>query len=165
MTSHSLITKAQAQYLKQCKNDLKPGDFVILLDFAQRYTFLIQDEVQSYHWNQQSCTLHPVVIYYLKDETMSEECHCIISDDLIHDTSFVHQTISMTISFIKEQLKLEMKTAHYFSDGCAGQYKNCKYFLNICLRHIDFGANCTWSFFATSHVKSPWMALGAHLKD
>ena len=39
LTSHSFIAKAQAQYLKQCKNELKAGDFVILLDFAENYNY------------------------------------------------------------------------------------------------------------------------------
>ena len=53
---------------------------------------------------------------------------------------------------------------HYFSDGCAGQYKNCKNFLNLCLHNSDFGVKCEWNFFATSHGKSPCDGIGGTVK-
>ena len=53
---------------------------------------------------------------------------------------------------------------HYFSDGCAGQYKNCKNFINLCLHEKDFGIECSRSFFATSHGKSPCDGVGGTLK-
>ena len=34
---------------------------------------------------------------------------------------------------------------HYFSEGCAGQYINCKNFLNLCLHVNDFGVKCEWT--------------------
>ena len=40
-----------------------------------------------------------------------------------------------------------------FSDGCAGQYKNCKNFINLCYHLEDFGVPAKWHFFATSHGK------------
>ena len=39
---------------------------------------------------------------------------------------------------------------HYFSDGSAGQYKNCKNFMSFCLHNSDFGVKCEWKVFATS---------------
>ena len=52
----------------------------------------------------------------------------------------------------------------YFSDGCAGQYKNFKNFLNLCFHKDDFGLTTTWSFFATSHGKSPCDGIGGTVK-
>ena len=37
----------------------------------------------------------------------------------------------------------------YFSDGCAGQYKNFKKFLNLCHHKNDFGLDANWSFVVT----------------
>ena len=48
----------------------------------------------------------------------------------------------------------------YFSDGCAGQYKNWKIFLNLCLPENYFGIPADWHFFATSHGKSPLDGIG-----
>ena len=54
---------------------------------------------------------------------------------------------------------------HYFSDGCAGQYKNYKNFINFCLHEKAFNVKCDWSFFATSHGKSLCDGLGGTLKQ
>ncbi len=34
------------------------------VDFSENYTFIIQDAVQGYHWNNDQVTVHPFVIYY-----------------------------------------------------------------------------------------------------
>ena len=64
LTKHSYLAKCQAQYL----NDKKEA--LVLGDFAEDYQFLIKDEIQSYHWSKEYCTLHPVVVYF-KDDTGS----------------------------------------------------------------------------------------------
>ena len=62
LTTHSFIAKSQAQYLKKRKEDLNESECIILLDFAENYHYVVQDEIQGYHWNKDQCTLHPVVI-------------------------------------------------------------------------------------------------------
>ena len=52
----------------------------------------------------------------------------------------------------------------YFSDGCGGQYKNYKNFINLCLHKEDFGIEAEWVFFATSHGKSPCDGVGGSVK-
>ena len=52
----------------------------------------------------------------------------------------------------------------YFSDGCAGQYKNCKNFINLCYHLEDFGVPAEWHFFATSHGKGPCDGVGGTVK-
>ncbi len=52
----------------------------------------------------------------------------------------------------------------YFSNGCGGQYKNYKNFINLCLHKQDFGMDVEWVFFATSHRKSPCDGIGGSVK-
>ena len=51
-----------------------------------------------------------------------------------------------------------------FNDGCAGQCKSYKAFLNICHHNSYFDIDATWAFFATSHRKSPCDGIGATFK-
>ena len=51
-----------------------------------------------------------------------------------------------------------------YSDGCAGQYKNLKNFLNLCLHKEDFDIPAEWHFFATSHGKGPSDGTGGTIK-
>ena len=68
---HSFIAKpakAQAAYLSQQKESLTRGTAVVLLDFAENYSFVVQDAVQGYYWDNSQATLHPLVAYYRKED-------------------------------------------------------------------------------------------------
>ena len=89
---HSFIAKSQTQYLKAQKEEIDKETCIILLDFAENYHFIVQDEVQGCHWNKAQCTLHPVVIYNKNQQNQLVHTPiCILSDDLDQDTSFVHE--------------------------------------------------------------------------
>ena len=137
---------------------------MVLGDFAENYQFVIQDEIQGFHWNSSQCSLHPVVIYYKSNKAIQSHSLCFISDDLNHDVDHVYEVIQQTINFLKLFLPFETKQIHYFSDGCAGQYKNCKNMLNQSLHLQDFEISSTWTFFATSHGKSPCDGIGGTIK-
>ena len=64
LTSHSFFSKVQSSYCKELKNNLEENTAIILVDFAENYSFVVQDAVQGFHWNNSQATLHPVVIYY-----------------------------------------------------------------------------------------------------
>ena len=112
---------------------------LILLDFAENYHYVVQDEVQGHHWNKEQCTLHPVVLYY-QDDNKEVQCTslCFLSSDLEHDTSFVFELQRQTCEYIKKALP-NVTLLEYFSDGRAGQYKNFKTFLNLCYHSSDLG--------------------------
>ena len=50
LTTHSFTAKTQAAHLKQRKENLPEDTAIVILDFAENYQYIIQDEVQSYHW-------------------------------------------------------------------------------------------------------------------
>ena len=59
---------------------------------------------------------------------------------------------------------MSAKLVKYFSEGCAGQYKNFKDFMNLCHHKNDLNFNTSWSFFAHSHGKSPCDGIGGTVK-
>ena len=124
-------------------------------DFAENHTFVIQDEVQGYHWHKDGCTLHPVVIYSKNnDGEVIAHSLCVISDDKKHDYFFVYKVLESICEYVKENIP-NITKIHYFSDGCPNQYKNKYYFMNITYHLSDFSIECEWAFFATCHGKSP----------
>ena len=163
LTSHSYISKTQAEYLKIRKENIDNETAISLGDFAENYSFVVQDEVQSFHWNNLQCTLHPVVLYYKIDETLTHKSFCIISDDMKHDVDMVHEVQEVVINYVKTEMP-QIKKIEYFSDGCAGQYKNKKNFKNLCMHMEEFNIDAQWTFFATSHGKSPCDGIGGTLK-
>ena len=70
----------------------------------------------------------------------------------------------MSLSIIKQHIRDRLKKAHYFSDGCAGQYKNCKNVINLYHHKDDFNLECVSNFFATSHGKSACDGIGGTVK-
>ena len=58
----------------------------------------------------------------------------------------------------------ELSKIYYYSDGCAGQYKNRFNFINLCCHKIDFDVECEWHFFATSRGKSACDGIGGVMK-
>ena len=89
---------------------------------------------------------------------------CFLSNDVEHDTSFVFKLQRQTCKCIKEALP-NVTYLKYFSDGCAGQYKNFKNLLNLCYQSSDFGLRAIWSFFATSHGSHHAMDSGELSRD
>ena len=166
ITSYSYIARSQAAYLRKKKETLEEGEVIAFGDFAENFKFVIQDEIQGYHWNHQQCTLHPVVLYFRSDQDsqLSSQSICFISNDLNHDVNFVYKIMSETVAHKKCCLLEDVKKISYFPGGCAGQYKNCKNFINLCNHQADFSVACEWNFFATSHRKSPCDGIGGTVK-
>ena len=163
LTAHSYLAKAQAKYLKSRKEEMDANTALFLGDFAENYNFVVQDEVQGFHWNNKQCSLHPVLIYYRDDSGLKHRSFCILSDDLNHDVPFVYEVQRLVL----DELKLKfphITKVEYFSDGCGGQYKKRKNFLNLCLHKKDFGLDAKWHFFATSHEKQPCDGIGGTIK-
>ena len=69
-----------------------------------------------------------------------------------------------TIKSICDSITEALFKVHYFSDVFAGQHKNFKNFLDLCLHDIDVGVKCELNFFATSHGKSPCDGIGGTVK-
>ena len=90
LATHSLIAKSQAQHLKQRKQEITETECIILMDFAENYHYVVQDEIWGYQWNKDQCTIHPVVIYF-KNDGVFHHISLHIIYDLEHDSCFVHE--------------------------------------------------------------------------
>lgn len=64
LKTHSFIANIQKDCYVECKAKLAEGEVLVNCDFAENYSFVLQDEVQSYHWTSSQATLHPFIVYY-----------------------------------------------------------------------------------------------------
>lgn len=101
LTPHSFIAKEQSRYLNILKEELPENEVVVLGDFAENYQFMIQDEVQGFHWNSSQCTLHPIVIYFKSNQGTQSHSLCFITDDRNHDVDMVYEVIHQSINFMQ----------------------------------------------------------------
>ena len=99
--------------------------------------------------------LGPPLCWELRDGKNDSICFTVISENKEHDNISVHLFQHKLISFRSwtEHFGDKPKRIIYMSDGCAGQYKNCYNFTNLCHHEEDFGIPAEWHFFATSHGK------------
>jgi hypothetical protein len=87
---HSFVAQHQAKVLTQSKQSLNEYECVVLVDFAENYSFVVQDAVQGCHLSNDQVTLHPVVIYMHQSKSPSKPkpvSLCIVSDYMTHITS------------------------------------------------------------------------------
>lgn len=96
------------------------GEFAVVADFSENYSFVVQDAAQGMHWNNSQATIHPFVVYYQHSEEEHHISFVVISDCLQHDTVAVHLFQRELITFLKSALPFaDIKKVTYFSDGAA----------------------------------------------
>jgi hypothetical protein len=128
------------------KDNLTIGECLIHLDFAENYSFVIQEEVQSYHWTNAQATIHPLCIYNRDAGKLMMKTYCIISDYLNHDATSVNVFLSEVITDLKRHVS-ELRKIYYLSDGGPAHYKNRFNFANLSSLHIfDFVVDGEWRF-------------------
>lgn len=89
--------------------------------FVENYTFVVQDAIQSFHWNNGQVAIHPLVVYFIKDGKLPHKTFDSISDRTQHDVFSVY---AFQIPVINESMKVQMPQIYkiiYFGDGCSGQ--------------------------------------------
>ena len=167
LTRHHVISRQQLDYYKYLKDNLPDNEVIVVGDFAENYNITVQNEIQGFHWTNIQLTLHPFVVYYNKTEcdkkVLDHLSYCFITDYLKHNSAAVYQFQKELTDDLKVRLP-GIKKIHYFSDGCAGQYKSKYAFNNLCNHEADFGIAAEWNFFATSHGKNPCDGIGGNLK-
>lgn len=77
---HDFIKNQQANFLKMRKETLAEGEILAILDFAENYSFVLQNEVQAFHWNNSQCTIHPFVVYFKENGSLKNISFVIISE-------------------------------------------------------------------------------------
>jgi len=63
LLKHHYITNNQQLYLRELKSTMKKEEIIIWGDFAENYSPVIQDAIQSEYFNHKQVTVHPFTIY------------------------------------------------------------------------------------------------------
>ena len=136
LRTYDFITKSQSSYLQFTKENLSEDCATVLLDFAENYSFVIQDVTQSFHCNNLQNRLHPIVVYYKQNGELKCESFCVILDCMLHDTTAVHCFLINVVTKLEHMVN-GLKHLIYFSNGASSQYKNFKNLTNLCHHEED----------------------------
>jgi hypothetical protein len=170
---HNFVAKWQDLQFKACIKTFPINSVVSVVDFAENYTFEIQNEVQSMHWHsyQVSILVHisfrhnPEMDPYNEDTWILNEYHFYISDDKQHDSAFVQHCFGLHWNHM-ESNGYAPQTHVVWSDGCAAQFKSSKpwYFVSR-YPNMTGGCKMLWNFFGSGHGKGPHDGAGAVVKS
>ena len=163
LKTHDYISIAQGKYLKEKIQSLDENELIVGGDFSENYRFLVQDCSQSFHWNTDSATLHPFIVYSKENGESKPECFAIISDEMSHKTFTVAAFQSRLIEHLKQKYP-NLKKIIYFSDGSGEQYKNRFNFINLAHHKEDHNIEAEWHFYATAHGKGACDGIGGTIK-
>lgn len=159
---HEYIRKSQADSFENLKNHLSSDAIILHIDFSENYNFQYQDEIQSAHWNSESCTLYTAILYYKNNNMdLCFESYVVVSNYLTHDKYAVVSFNNVILeNFKKNHPEHKISSIHYQSDG-TGQHFKQKYSLSyITLQNMQI----IWHFSATAHGKGPIDGLGGTVK-
>jgi hypothetical protein len=99
-------------FLKELKCNLLSGEFVVLCDFVENYSFVLQDKAQGFHWNNTQATIHPFVICLKKSDVLNTEHEnlvmisvCLKHDSVLVNTFQWHLMKCIEITFISPMKK------------------------------------------------------------
>jgi len=100
---------------------MSPDTVVIVADFSENYSFVLQDAVQGVHWNNSQATIHPFRGYYAEVENPEGEDRqvrvfnlVVVSDCFQHDTAAVYTFQQRLIHFLKLKVRLKDWTVFLF---------------------------------------------------
>ena len=63
---HHFVADTHKAYLSFCKNNLKYDTCIIEMDFSENYSFVIQESVQAFYFDNLQVTIHPFCLYLKK---------------------------------------------------------------------------------------------------
>lgn len=163
---HQFKVRKQLNFIKSTKETtLSDRKIMVQLDFAENYSCVIQDSIQSHYFSTPTVTIHPFVIFYKPIGATGVQTFSvvIISEVKIHNTVAVYAFQKHLMNILKDKIP-NLEEILYLSDGCGEQYKNKKNFKNLCCYEKDFNIKAEWHFFPTAHGKGPCDGIGGTIK-
>lgn len=143
---HHCISQIQDESFTETKKALLKLNGV-LDDLAENFTYVVQDEIQGYHWVNDQSTMHPFVLYFKNDDVkITNKSICILSYYLEHNRAVAHVFQSHVVNLKKIEI--------YFSDSSGSKYKNRKNFCNICYDKSDLNPEAERHFFFSCYSEN-----------
>ena len=149
----------QSQVYGELSKRVKKDDSLamIQMDFAENYSTMWQDEVQSTHWTKKQITLLTSV-YWNGEVTKS---NVVVSDDLTHTKSTI---ASFLDALATKLLSKNVRTLHVWTDWPSSLFKNRFIVAILPWLAKKFDIDIHWHYFATSHGKGCVDGIGGTVK-
>ena len=141
LIKHHFIAKKQSEFLRVKNASLKFDEAVLILNFAENYSFVCVRLYPKLSLEQCSGS-NPSLCFILfksRDKKASSVSFSCICDHMTRNTITVHAFLKTLINdHIKTRYPF-LKSKSYFSDCYPAQYKKYKNFTNLLMRKKYFG--------------------------
>lgn len=133
---------------------------VVWMDFAENYSCVSLEEIQSAYWNATAISLHTMVVYSNSNGNSTRvQSYVAVSDVMSHNASSVYTILKKLVSLLKKEHP-NLQAIHYLSDSptrqCSNLYRCMK--KNLQLKH----GGATWK---VATVRAPVMVSGPVSND
>lgn len=160
---HSFIAKQQSLFIAEKKENLLHGEVLVMFDFSENYSYVVQNASQAFHFNNNQCTVFPVIYYYREGSEIKHQSCIFLSDSIKHDTAAVATIKKKLILEIRGKVK-SLKKIIYNTDGAKQHFKNKYQICNLIHHKEDYGVDAEWHYCVTAHGKSHYDGIGATFK-
>ena len=158
---HAFNIANQMKHYRNIKENLKPNEALVHVDFAENFQCKLANEIQSMHFgaSKKQLTLHTGVFY----TALSSQTFCAVSDSLDHNPCSVWAFMDPILDKLLHANK-DVDTVHFFSDGPATQYKQKGNFLLFTHEMTVRNLSGEWNFHESGHGKGVPDGVGGALK-
>ena len=106
---------------------------MLFSDFSENFDYVVQDAAQAFHYNNDQCTVFPVVFYYRSYNEIKRHTIMLLSDCSKHDAATVHLMQEKVIPVI-QKLCPKVKKIYCTSNDAKQHYKN-RTQMNLLMHH------------------------------
>lgn len=64
---HHFVSKNQSEHIRNMRQNLQKSEILVHTNFSENFAFIVQNAAQAFHYNNDQCTVHPVIFYYKND--------------------------------------------------------------------------------------------------
>ncbi len=154
----------QGHQFELIRQNLKPGQLLMVMDFTQNYEHKQADKPQSSHWHHRQTTMHPNVAYFICPNASCglqwKEDLMMLTEDREHCSWAVKAFEDWAFEYLEKEVGLKITRIIELTDNCAAQYKSRAPFQIISEHPFPLEIH----YFGQWHGKGPGDAAIGRLK-
>jgi len=84
-------------FISEKKENLCEDEVIVMFDFSENYSYVCQNASQAFHFNNDQCTVFPVIYYYKENSELKHKSNVFLLESLKHDTAAVYTVQTLLI--------------------------------------------------------------------
>ena len=163
---HRFMASHMHQQYRNAVNNIKNSEIIVINDFAENYSMILPNEIQSCYWVNVQSTIYVSVVTRHgqhsspEEPVLVDEHYIFLSNDLDHDAHFAEHCKNLLIRDLARRGH-KLKRVLEFCDGAASQFKSSTAFAYLASGEIP----TIRYFWETSHGKHKADGAGGVVKN